>query len=211
MSDYLRREKLSFKYMPIFWLLRILFCLAVIFSGYAQWCVMIIGTFASIGFIYSTEMENMLPMTDEEIKAVRFMRVRNVWLRYLFLGLISILVHFLLLDRMGDTWFPTPIIIMHFVLQMINMYDTFLDAITPKALKGDFRSLVKKTEISKYFTETIPRLVFFIYGISLIITHGIINEGSVWVHVVVLGIASILMGLNVVRDAKAWRLMDYDY
>ena len=210
MNDYLRREKISFKYLPVFWLLRIAFCLAILFTGYAQWGVMVVGAAFSIGFINSTEMESMLPMTDEEIKAMRFTKVRAVWLRYLVFGLLSLAVHYLLADWMGDKWYPTPLILFHFALQMLVVLSVFIDGITSSLLKKVGSPLVKK-EVKKYFTESIPHIVFFVYGIALLHFHSLIDDGPLWIHLLILGIAAVLMGIDVFDKVKAWRVTDYEH
>ena len=210
MREYLRREKISFKYMPAFWLLRLFFCISLLFSGYAQWCVMIIASYFSIGFIYGTEMENMLPLTDEEIRSQRFLRVRVIWIRYFILGVISLLINYYLIKKGTDSRVNTPVVIMHFILQMISVYDTFLDAITRSGRNNRFFDSISHKGITKYITETIPLLVFFIYGYLILIMTSQINA-NIWIHVSVLGISSILLGINAILKSKAWRISDYEH
>ena len=67
MKDYFRREKLSFKYNPIHWFGRLLFIFLIVTSGILQWIVVLFGSAFSISFVHSTEMEHMLPMSDDEL------------------------------------------------------------------------------------------------------------------------------------------------
>ena len=69
MKDYFRRERISFKYTPILWAVRLLFVSLVIFSGSAQWIIVLLGSAVSVGYVHSTEMEHMLPLSDKEITA----------------------------------------------------------------------------------------------------------------------------------------------
>lgn len=218
MKDYFRRERISFKYTPILWAVRLLFVSLVIFSGSAQWIIMLLGSAVSVGYVHSTEMEHMLPLSDKEITAKNLRKIRFVWLRYLILGVMSKVYVYL---AVKNGWIvanslianETPLIdICFFILLMVYAYELMLDAGNDNKRLDGLGSIFKKKAI-KYFIETLPHIVFFIYAISMMMSgssrRGILSKGSDRFHIYILITAAVLLTVDVILERRKSRLCDY--
>ncbi|SEF68980.1 hypothetical protein SAMN04487934_102159 [Eubacterium ruminantium] len=217
MKDYFRREKISFKYYPLFWVIRLLFVFMIITSGMLQWVVILFGSAFSIGFVYGTEMEYMLPMSQEEIKRKRLIRIRNVWIRYAVLGVIGrIYIYF----ASKNGWYGLHDMIAvknpeisaaFFVLLMIYAYELMLDAGISAKTSG-MAQLIPSSFV-KVIIQTIPHIIFFIYAVMAIKyaakPDGIESMGPMWLHLTFLLSASGLLLINIFVEKSGRILKDF--
>ena len=217
-NDYLRREKILFKYHPKLWIARIIFIILVILSGCFQWLIMIIASAISIGYVHSSEMEHMLPMTDRELTARNLMKVRMVWLRYLIFGAIGN-VYVYLSSKNG--WFllypnaiyKAPVLeLCFFILQMVYIYEIMLDeANDNKRLNGFGKH--PKIEPVKILIQVIPHLVFYIYAVSISISsdkrRGILCIDADEIHMTIISAAALLILINLLTERKKSRICDH--
>ena len=217
MKDYFRRQGLSFKYNPIFWLLRLFFVYLMVTTGRLQWLIILFGTAFSIGFVQNTEMEHMLPMSEEEIIKQKLTKVGFIWLRYLVIGLIG-RVYIFLAGENG--WYgyhdyvsrEMPILeISFFVLIMVYAYELMLDAIRED--KGTGLKEVIPRKIYKYFIQTLPHFIFFFYAVIMIMSaqerKGVLKYGDEWMHAAAILAAAVLLTINILIERKSFKTTDY--
>lgn len=218
MKDYFRRERLIFKYNPIYWFSRLLFVFLIVTAGILQWIVILFGSAFSIRFVHSTEMEHMLPMSDDELIKKKLTTVGNVWLRYLILGVIGRL-YIYFAAKNGWYGFCTRLetnslllMIGFFILLMVYAHEIMLDAISENRFDGRTRELLPKN-ICKIFIQTIPHLIFFVYAIMLIISaetrRSLLKFGPDWLHAAILIAAALLLSVNVLIERKKLKIVDY--
>lgn len=214
MKEYFAREKISFSNTPALYPARLLLVALLVISGNYQWIIILFGTAFSIGFIYLTEIEYMLPLTDKELRDLRFRRVGIVWLRYLIFGLIGRVFAYIASTRgwgLGreEICVARPYIVLaHFILLMIYAYELMLDSAGERKPVNKAPFFIKKEKI-KYLTETLPHLVFFVYSMGIMLKHGIARLGSEWIHVAILLAAAVILLVNVIISRSKWRLGDY--
>lgn len=209
MREYFRQERLSFRYLPVFWLTRLLFVVMSILLPTAQMFLMITAAVFSYGFRYQTEEESLLPLTDEEIKRMRLARCNMIWLRYLIVGLASILLGYLFPDSiiLRGGLFESPVILgAFFTLQMVAVYETLLEkaaGITGgKKIYTPFR----------YVFCSFPSVILFAYaftGLTFQKRPAFFMNGAAWIHASILLAATALLAIYCVRLCGEWKIRDF--
>jgi len=209
MREHVRMEWLSLKHMPVFWLTRILFIALVICAGNLQGFVMMLGCAFSLGFVFDSEEECILPLTDEEMKRRRLYRVGMIWLRYLIVGLIGIAAAFLL---PGLTEFTVVmrekrlLFAAFFVLQMALIYETMLENVTKRKHMEPYGS------VKKFAFGILPTIVFFTYALSGFLRENrpFFYDGAEWIHVCILLVAAALLVIYCFVICREWKLGDFE-
>ncbi len=210
-KDYFREEKISFRSWPVFIVMRIAFAALIIFTFNVQWCMMVMGAVFSIGFIQNTEAEKIIPLTDEELKQKRFVRVNMVWLRYLILGIIGYIVTLNLtgFQNVRELIMMRPCMYFaFFILQMVTIYQTMLEQMIDNSSSKRF---TLKQPIEKYIFNSIPSIIFFVYGVSSIQNtgKGFFFTGQEWPHVLVMLIGALLSIIYTIIQYKRWKIEDF--
>jgi hypothetical protein len=218
MKDYFRRERISFKYNPILWLARLLFVFLMIVAGRMQWFIILFGSAFSVGFVQATEMEHMLPLSEKEVIGKKKMKIRNVWLRYLLIGMVG-RVYIYFAGKNGWYGFhdhvSRKLLLIEaafFILLMVYAYELMLDAISEARENGGVRTLLPRA-VYKIFIQTIPHVIFFTYAIVIMMSaqkaKGLLKEGPQWMHAAILLGAAVLLVINVLIERS--KLGTYDY
>lgn len=209
MREHFRMERITLKYMPAFWLTRLLFVALVICAGNLQGYVMILACAFSVGFVFDSEEEALHPLTDDEIKRRRMTRIGMIWLRYLLAGLIGIAVAHFLPDSTGLTVIMKEKRLLYaafFVLQMALVYENMLELVTKRKRVEPLGS------VRRFLLSSLPTIVFFVYAISFL-TQGrrpFFYEGAEWVHACILMTSAALLGIHCFVICRKWKLMDFE-
>lgn len=206
MKDYFRQESVAFRNTPWFWATRILLVLVILLSGKSQWYIMCMSQWFSIGILYSTEEEYLLPLTEKEYKHRRMTRVWMIWIRYLILGMLSYAMVYGIQGYLhtNDNIPGRPLMtIVFFILQMVTLYEILLE------------SVVDREEKKAFFrtpTKLIPFAIFFVYGIAYVIagTTGPFYSGQMMIHIAVMMTAVLIEIFNCIRMIRDWKIGDYD-
>ena len=212
-KDYFRQESTAFRSRPYLWVLRIILVAWVLYSGSAQWCVIIPGHSFSIGFTHHTEIERFIPFSDEELKKRKFTRVNIIWLRYLILGIISYILIFIFDNPFikAETFLNRPYMyIAFFILEMVFVYNGLLDMVIERRRDTKIKL---NYPISQYVFYILPFIVFFVYAISVLQAPRnsfFSNIGEQWAHVIVLLTAAALMIIHTFRMYKSWKIADFE-
>lgn len=212
MREYFRLEKISFHYMPVFFLTRILFAALVLFLGYAQGCVMLFAATFSVGFVHLTEMERLIPLTEEELKRKRLTRVIMIEIRYAILGILGYCLAYFFAPY-PDLWIYRIIIekpltcLAFFVLQMGVILANLLDAV----LQLD--PLWKSKSVFRFFFYGIPQIIFFVFIMSSI---GVFSDKvpfaydlSDGINIVLFLAMGVLVTIYCIKTVQDWKLPDF--
>ena len=208
MREYLRQEKISIRYMPLFLLTRTLFLVLMIWIPAVQLFIMIWAHNFSYGFRYETEAEYLLPLSDDELRRMRLERGHMIWLRYLIVGLISSALAFLLPEGFllrGELFTRPLVYVAYFVLQMTAIYEGLLEKITNQARDAH-------RTVFQFIFCTIPTILLFTYAFSSMSFHHfmpVFMEGAEWIHILLLLAATAFMAVYCMKLYRDWKLTDY--
>ena len=208
MREYLRQERISIRYMPIFLLTRTLFLVLMIWIPAVQLFIMIWAYNFSYGFRCETEAEYLLPLSDEELKRMRLERGNMIWLRYLIVALLSSALAFLLPEDFlfrGELFTRPLIYAAYFILQMTTIYEGLLEKVT-----GQMRTT--RRTLSQFIFCTLPTILLFTYCFSSMSFHHfmpIFMEGPEWIHILLLLTATAFMAAYCVKLYREWKPVDY--
>lgn len=209
MREYFRQERLTFRYMPVFYLTRLLFVALIFLLPAVQMFVMIIAATFSYGFRYDSEEEWLIPQTDEDMRKKKLTRCKMIWLRYFLIGLLGILLAYLFPQyfKMRSSLFETPWILgAYFLLQMMVVYEALLERAV------EFNRFNKPPKLFRFVCNSIPTIFFFSYGFAGMDTNhklGFFFEGPQWLHVIVLLVNGALLGFYCRKLFRVWRLTGF--
>ena len=212
-KDYFRQELAAFKARPVLLVPRLCFIYLVLWAGTMQWIIMTFSQIFSIGFVFASEEEKLIPFTDEEIKQRKRTRVRMVWLRYLIVGLGSYVVMFFRTNFAGmpEAVMRRPYLYAaFFILQMVFVYHSLQEQVIDRTKDGRRNFLGRPARA--YVFETIPYIMFFAYAYGLAKGMGsdsFATMGREWIHVLVLLIAALLLSIDCAYRYKNWKLLDH--
>lgn len=212
MREYFRLEKITFRYLPVIILTRLLFAALVIVMGYVQCFVMVLAAPFSVGFVQATEEELLIPMTEAERKRKRVVRATMIAIRYAILGMISyVFGYFYPLD--ADAWAfrilaEKPFVCAFFFLfQMAVVYSNLLDSVLLQVNPWESMTAFNVIHFG------LPQILFFVYAVSAIGLFGsakpFICEFSDGVNVAVLLTLTALTAVRIVKMIRGWRTGDF--
>lgn len=217
MSEYIREEMIKFKYHPVFILTRLLMLAVLIAVSYAGWGAMLFASAWSVGFVYSTETESMLPLTDAEVIKRKHFRINMIWLRYLIFGLIAYAVNYVMILKDVSVWdigfapmTEKPfIVISFFILQMVFIYNALLSVMVPDHTNKFSAAL--KNAFKNDLISVLSGIVFFTYAVDLTLSkkRTLIIEGNEFIHCAILLAAAVLMGIGIYKKIKDWKVTDF--
>lgn len=210
MREYLRQERISFRYMPIFIFTRTIFLVLMIFLPAVQFFIMLGAYSFSYGFRCDTEAEYLLPLSDDEVRKMRLSRGNMVWIRFLLIAMLSNALAFLFPESIvyrGEIFTKPMVFLAYFVLEMTMIYEGLLEKITGLG-QTTHRSLFQ------FVFYSIPMILLFSYTFSSLSFHNFLAffmEGSEWIHVLLLLTATVLMAAYSVKIYRDWKLTDYHH
>lgn len=209
MNEYIRQEKISLRYSPMFLFTRALFLFMMIFLPSVHVFIMFWAHNFSYGFRYDTEEEHLLPLSDEELKKMRLDRGNMIWLKYLLVVLLSSALAFLLprdLIFRGEI-FERPLVYGAFVLlEMVTIYEALLERLTKYPRKN--------ASLFRFIFCSIPTILLFTYAFSSMSFHKFMPffmEGAEWIHILILLTGTVLMAYYCWKLYKEWRLTDFHH
>lgn len=209
MREYFRQERLSFRYIPAFWLARLLFVVMIILLPTAQMFLMLMAAVFSYGFRFETEAESLIPLTDEEIKRMRLTRCHMIWLRYLIVGFVGILLGYLLPDSIiirGGMYGSPAILGAFFALQMVAIYETLLER--AEGITGGKKIYTP----FRYVFCSLPTVILFVYafrGLEFRKKTAFFMNGATWIHAGILLAATALLAIYCVKLYSEWKIRDF--
>ncbi|MBQ9490276.1 MAG: hypothetical protein IJU80_10130 [Lachnospiraceae bacterium] len=207
MSEYFRQEKITLQYMPIFLCTRALFLVLMIWLPAVQVFIMLMAASFSYGFRNDTEIEHMLPLSDEELKRMRLERGTMIWMRYLLVALLGSALAFLLPKDIlfrGEL-FEKPLVYgAFFLLEMAMIYETLMERFIKNSRKN--------YSLFRFVFCSIPTICLFTYAFSSMSFHKfmpVFMEGAEWIHALILLTATALMAIYCGKLYRDWKLSDY--
>ena len=209
MKDYLRLEKIRYRYKPYLLIARIALdiCLIILNHKYVFPLIVLCG-FLPVNLKYVTEEEYIIPMSDTDIKKRRMMYVKITWLRFALLGIVN-LVKTLIFDSQNqyDYLINRPVIIIPaLILTLILLY----------------RALIGETFFVKgrsFFPEPVFRFIFCVWIPFGILTYYTIENKSIEedlmtipsiVHIIVMIFGMLLVSYSIILLNVGWKIRDYD-
>ncbi|GEM_PF-2551931 len=210
-KDYFRNEKINFKSWPVFWVLRIVFAALILISFNVQCFFMIMGASFSMGFAHNTEVEKILPLSDEDLKKKRMVKVNMVWMRYLIFGIAGAIytMTFPKYSEIREHILSRPYMYFSFfILQMVMIYSTMLELMIENCKEDKFTF---KQPIFKYIFSLIPTIIFWVYAVSSMRNSvtALFFMGYEWPHIVVMLTAALFLIIYNISIYKKWKIMDF--
>ena len=209
MREYFRQEKISFRFMPVFYLTRLLFVALIILQPAVQLFIMMSAAMLSFGFRYEAEAEWLLPLTDEEIKRNKLIRCNFIWLRYFLTGAASIALAVFVPNPvvLRGRLFDRPLILAaFFVLQMLVTYGALLEKAT------EYGREKKKKGFFRLFSEWVPTAVCFIYGFAGLAfrkREPFFMSGGSWLHAGILLACAAIYLIRCMKLYNSWSIKGF--
>ncbi len=209
MREYFRQEKISFRFMPVFYLTRLLFVALIILQPAVQFFIMMVAATFSYGFRYEAEVEWFIPLTDEEIKRNKLTRCNFIWLRYFLTGVASIALAFFVPNPvvMRGRLFDRPLILAaFFILQMLVIYGALLEKAT------EYGKEKKKKGFFRLFSEWVPTVVGFTYGFAGLAfrkREPFFTGGGSWLHAGILLACAVICLIRCMKIYKSWSIKGF--
>ena len=92
---------------------------------------------------------------------------------------------------------------------MVFVLEIFIANVTNEKDESSFKRVFLKDEVYKYFTQSLPHIVYFVYGYTMMIHPSLISEVSVYINLLIISISIILLMANNIIKLRNWRLHEF--